>query len=432
MGLGKTFQALVITRELKAEKILIVCPNQVKETWKEEAKNWVKLDFEIDTLGASKLIINYEKLISIGFKDYVQKVDWDLVIFDEAHKLKNVNSKRRKAALELSKKIENILLLTGTPSYNRPDDLYSLLNLCSPNRFPRKKDFIGRYLEYEIIEIRKRWYNPETNQSGIKKIPIVKVTGIRDKKLFKEDTQDILIRRKREEVLPDLPKKQIVHYWVDLTQEQKDLQTQAEADLVLELEKEKINLPNVLTRINRLRQIAVSPFLISDTLEYLYSPKVDALIELFEDYETKLFCFTKFKRAVELTEILLKKKGIKTYKITGDIKLDERQRILDKFEKTSKPAILIGTIDSLGLGLNLQSASHIAVFLDLDFTPSLNQQQEDRIARIGQTKKPIIIRILARDSIDLYVVAILKEKKSLSEEILKGNTIKYLTYQHKV
>lgn len=418
MGLGKTIQALIVMRELGSKKVLVICPNLVKLNWAEEAKKWLGVEFDIDEPLSEKLIINYEKLLNPIFQKCLLEKNWDLIIFDEAHRVKNVKAKRTKVAQKLARNAKKILLLTGTPCYNRPDDLYSLFSLCSPGRFPQKKEFVDRYLK-----VRKLKFKTKTG----KQIEVEKVVGIKDLYTFRLETRDLLIRREVEEVLKDLPKKRVVNIWVDLEEEQKKLYKEAEDYAILKLKEETLDLTNALVLFNRLKALAISPYLLEESKDYEYSPKVDALIDLFEDAEEKIVVVTKFKRAVKLTQKILQKRGIETYTLTGEDKVKDRLLKLRDFERNREPSILVGTIDCLSEGINLQYATHIICFLDLDFSPSKNEQQEDRIRRLGQVKKPLIVRILSKAPIDVYTLVLLKEKKSLADEILKKRAVWGLT-----
>ena len=401
MGTGKTLQAIAACEEIKAERVLVVCPNSLKWNWHEEVGKWTdskavvvdgtraKRVKTIEGFTGKYLIINYE---SMRLHEELQKVKWDVLILDEAHKIKNRKAQQTKAVKKI--KADNVYLLTGTPMLNRPDELWSLLNRLYPKKFGSYWRFAERY-----CSITDNGWGKEVGMG----------TPEQQEKL-RQLLAPVMLRRTKKDVLKELPDKVYQRHLIELKGNQARAYRSMEKDTIATLtEGEVIAAPVVIAQITRLRQIAVSTQLLSDGVAE--SAKFDALLELIQDNqeEHKIVVFSQFRRAVELFSEKLDKAGIKWTAVTGAVKQEDRHQATKDFQEDTETRVMLATIEAAAHGLTWTSAD-IAVFLDRHWTPAINTQAEDRLHRMGQKNSVTIINMVARGTVEEYIENMLEEK----------------------
>lgn len=411
MGTGKTFQAIAACEDQEAERVLVVCPNTLKWNWYDEIDKWTN-SRAVVVDGAKKkrqkiikgfkgkyLIINYEAL---RLHKELQKLHWDVLIFDEAHKIKNRKAKQTKAAKKL--KADHIYLLTGTPMLNRPDELWSLLNRLYPDRFSS----YWRFAEYYCT----------ITHNGFGKV-IETGTPEQQEKL-KQLLAPIMLRRTKKEVLTELPDKIYKKFIVELKGEQAKAYETMERDAITTLSNgETIAAPVVIAQIIRLRQIAVSTQLLSDSVAE--SAKFEALLEFIQDNQArhKIVVFSQFRRAIELFSKQLDDAGIRWVSVTGAIKQEDRHQATKDFQNNNNVRVMLATIEAAAHGLTWTSAD-VAVFLDRHWTPAINTQAEDRLHRIGQKNCVTIVNMIAKDTVEERIERMLEKKSDSFNNIING------------
>jgi len=409
MGIGKSIQALCLCEEIKAKKILIICPNSLKWTWANEIEKWIPGN-EIEvyqgktlTLNHRFSVINYEALRAERNKN-LQKTKWDVLIYDEQHRLKNRKTKVVKAAKKI--KAERILGLTGTPVLNRTDELWSLLNILYPKRYSSYWRFFEKYVDYY--------------EAPFGKI----IRGSKNLDQLKKELEPIMIRRTKEEVLPDLPKKTYQNIIVELNKEQRRIYDEMRKDFITKLnEEERVMATVIIAQIIRLKQIAIHPSLLLDDYDKnLPSAKLKALFGIIEDTDKKIVVFSQFAKAINIIEKELKEKKIGFAKLTGDVKPEQRKIEIERFQSNKDCRIFIGTIQAGGVGITLTAADTV-VFLDKLWTPGYNEQAEDRLHRIGQKNNVTVINLIAKDTIEERIENMLADKKHLAEVLLSKENI---------
>src|SRR5690606_17502309 len=250
-----------------------------------------KREKAIEEFDGKYLIINYE---SMRLHEELQKMHWDVLVLDEAHKIKNRMAQQTKAVNKI--KADRIFLLTGTPMLNRPDELWSLLHRLYPDKFRSYWRFVERY-----CTITDNGWGKEIGMG----------TPEQQEEL-KRLLAPIMLRRTKKEVLTELPDKIHQRFLVELTGKQAKIYKSMERDAIATLSNgETIAAPVVIAQITRLRQIAVSTQLLSD--EVAESAKFEALMELIQDNiaEHKIVVFSQFRRAIELFSKQLDEVGIK-------------------------------------------------------------------------------------------------------------------------
>jgi SWI/SNF-related matrix-associated actin-dependent regulator 1 of chromatin subfamily A len=410
MGLGKTVQTIMALPQKDSCAALVVVPASLKYNWKKELEKWRpelnvsiisnEKSFRLPTFG-EVVIANYENLpaylephkISATSKAWELMVTWPnnlmsshakniTLIVDEAQRVKNYKTKRSKRIKGLAMSAKNVWGLTGTPLENRPEDLYGILESLQMQMkvFGGWTKFVG-YMNGN----KNRWGGYEWGRPS----PIVP-----------ELLRRVMLRRKREDVLPDLPSKTYSYHKVGLPVELRthmdDLWSKYSSTI-----KEK-NLP---------------PFEeFSGIRAKLAASRIDDLIELVEEHEEDDIPLVVFSAHLEPLNKLAERDGWK--KITGDVSPIERQRIVDEFQAGNLKGVAV-SIKAGGVGLTLTRAWK-AIFVDLDWVPGSNQQAEDRICRIGQESNKIeIVRMVSDHPLDVHVLDLIAWKMSIIKDAVE-------------
>jgi SWI/SNF-related matrix-associated actin-dependent regulator 1 of chromatin subfamily A len=427
MGLGKTIQALAwIGLHPEKRPAIIVCPAHLKLNWEREARMTLpgKLNIQVihgtDThqpLTGDIIIINYDVLPN----EYEEKVDFmgrkvrgneipysgwvdflidlkpQVLIFDEAHYCKSSGALRTKAMRKLAKGIKHVIGLTGTPIVNRPVEGFTILQMIDRSLFPDFWAYAQRYCD------------AKHNGFGWD------FSGASNKEELHEKLKVVMIRRKKIDVLKDLPEKLFSFVPMSLdNQEEYDL---AEADFIRYLRKEKgeevaekAGKAEHLTRIEALKQLCIKG-------------KIGAAMEWIENFldenGNKLVVF-----AVHKTTIagLMKKFGKMAVKVDGGMTAIQRDEAVEAFQNDPKVKLFVGNIQAAGTGLTLTAASSVA-FLELPWTPGELKQAEDRCHRIGQKNTVNIYYLLADETIEMIIAELLDEKRKVLEAVLDGKDV---------
>lgn len=422
MGLGKTLQGLVVfgldVYRGWAETCLIVAPASVKANWAEEIEAFTGFDYILvdgtptkrrdqiaqfaSAEGPRVLIMNYEQIE--GHLGELNRIGFDVAMFDEAHMLKNPKSKRTKACLALFSR--RSFLLTGTPMLNKADELWALLHRIDPDAYPNYWSFVNRYCVF----------------GGYKDKQII---GVKNERELTERVQRVMLRRLKKDVL-DLPEVQIIKRFVDLTPDQRKIYNQVANELKLERVDmdEPDDIENALTKFLRLKQICGTTFPFSGVD---HSAKLDLAIE--DDLEIivrgeKIVVFTQFRDVQDCygRRMVKAAPSIPVFTLSGEVPSAQRQGVVNAWSKTAGPAVICCMLQVAGVGLNMTAARH-GSFLDELFVPGLNQQAIDRLNRIGaSTTQAIQIRkYIARDTIESRIQTILRTKTKLFGEIVEAD-----------
>lgn len=431
-GLGKTLGACAIATELDAKRVLVVCPNTAKQSvWEAEINQWCpwyktivipnvkkQREYVLDHLRNHQLddqpivfIIHYEamNIVDGGHKGWHKLGKWDLMVMDEAHRIKNIHAKMSKAAKRIPAELR--LALSGSIIQNHAEELFSVLQWLFPERYRAKwRDWNDRFLDY--IE------------GGYGKICV----GIKSEtldELRRELGVFMVYRRKQDEL--DLPPKRVQTILVEISGKQRRAYDELLNGYQTILDDgTPIKATDGLVLLTRLRQVASGLDTVGDTVTD--SAKMDAALELIEDNEDEPFVvFTWFKATAYSLAAELKKKEVGTYVVTGDTSNtvtrekpeSDRSRYIREFQGGSG-RVFIGTLATLGESVTLHRASN-AIFMDRSWNPALNVQAEDRLHRIGQNNQVLITNLVARDTVDeLRVTPALANKEALRRLIFGG------------
>jgi SWI/SNF-related matrix-associated actin-dependent regulator of chromatin subfamily A-like protein 1 len=427
MGLGKTVQSLLAVREFP---VLIVTPATLKYNWRREIKKWLNKDAVILDKGHEHLI---DSEICIINYDLLQK--WELlllnanfatIIFDESHYIKNGKAIRSRKARDLAMKANNVYLLTGTPIMNKPHDLTFQLKIID------KLNYLGGWNRF----IDKYCIKNNSEKPGSEQLKVYE--ELHDKLM-----KDIMLRRTKAQVLKSLPEKRIINIFLDL--DNREEYTTAENDFV-----EWLFAPREVVTESRVRESARGTP--ENTKEALAFPAKkfennSAFIERALQLK-KLRCLRKLtilgklnqakkwiedflesgeKLVVFAAHIDIQKSIINHFpgcaSVIGEMNQKQRMDNVDRFQNDSDCKLIVISLFIGSTGINLTSASNIA-FLELDWSPSLHSQAEDRCHRIGQMNRVSVYYLLGKDSIDTRMYASLSKKKDIIDRIIDGKNEK--------
>lgn len=353
--------------------------------------------------------------------DHLIAREWDMIILDEAHRIKNSDTGWTKNIKKAKTRYKHIM--TGSGFVNRPDEIWSLLNYLDKKTYSSYWDFRLRYCEEDA------WNGYAT------------ITGLRPSmvSVFRQVRESFGPRRTKPEVFPNLTAPIYEDIEVELNPTQRKMYNQIKDELMLLDQKgEPLHSPNVLSQLQRMRQISVAtPEVLSDEYDEKHhrrvtkiklvepSSKLDALMEVFEglqwDDEDKqqVVVFSNFVDPLELLQERLDKKGIKWIRL---LPTDSDTQRYDKwaveFPKKNHQ-VFLSTIKLGGESIDLTSASYV-VLLDLDWAPMNNDQAIERVWRPGYDASkgaPIVIRFFAEDTIDQRMLDTNETKKGWFAQI---------------
>jgi SWI/SNF-related matrix-associated actin-dependent regulator of chromatin subfamily A-like protein 1 len=434
MGLGKTVQALGWVQFRKdVKKVLIICPSSLKINWQEEFEKWVSRPFKIQIIEGTTpypitgdvVIINYDILNSWIVE--LKLTHFDVCIADELHYCKNHSSQRAKAFIEITKGIQNLIGLTGTPIENDPMEIFYLVNLINKNIFPNYVKFIERYCDAKLTEqrvhggkVRKIWKrNGFTNQAELHRIL----------------KKHVMIRRTKEQVDLQLPPKTYAN--IDLKIDNWQVYLQAENDFIKyikesfdakaakqlhdNLHPEELDLDEKLDAISRAPALAKI-----QALKMLAAQgKMQQVIDWIKDFletDEKLIVFTINKVIVKT----LMDAFPFAVKIDGSTSKEKRNEAVKSFQNDPKCRLFIGNMKAAGIGLTLTAASKVAI-VQFPWNPGELVQAEDRAHRITQKEKVTIYKFVAKNTIEERIVQLLKNKQIEIDKIIDGKNIKVNT-----
>ena len=400
MGLGKTLQSIAfISSQIKKDsRILILAPSGLIYNWADEFKKFAP---DLDLVVVHGLKPNRESLLAEKHQIYVtsyatfrqdsdiyKQMSFDFLFLDEAQVMKNAQTKIAKTLRQFV--VPSIIALSGTPIENHLGELWSIFQIVLPGLLPAKNDFMKLSAE-QVSQFIK---------------PFV-------------------MRRKKEEVLSELPDLIEVVYKNELEDQQKAIylaqlqQMKERLVQVTETEFQK-NRVDILTGIMRLRQICDTPALFMDDYEGA-SGKLDSLRDLLiqiSESGHRVLIFSQFRGMLDLIEKELPGLGLSSFKITGSTPSKERQEMTKEFNQGEKDVFLI-SLKAGGVGLNLTGADTV-ILVDLWWNPAVESQAIGRAHRMGQEKIVEVYRLVTRGTIEEKIQELQEEKKNLVSEVLDG------------
>ena len=418
MGLGKTIQVIYYIKQMLKDnennKFLIVVPTSL-------AYNW---DHEFDSFGS-----NIKRKICVGNKDKRTKILSDLndtnviittygllredeelynnlnfntMVIDEAQNIKNNMAGITKVVKKVN--AETKFALTGTPLENSILELWSIFDFIMPGYLASLTKFQSKYKIKDFDE------DSEILIKGLSK-----------------QINPFILRRKKQDVVKELPDKLINDIYIELKDEQKKLYV-AELERVKEemekiIETEGMNKARflILQLLTKLRQICIDPSIVYDNYKD-GSNKLEQLESIVNEYiknNHKILIFSSFKTALNIVKEKLNKAKIKTYMIDGSVPAKDRIEMVDNFNNNDDVKVFLIMLKSGGTGLNLATAD-VVIHLDLWWNPQAENQATDRAHRIGQKNTVEVIHLITKGTIEEKILELQNKKRILSDKLIDG------------
>lgn len=372
MGLGKTVQAIACMIHLSnnnEKHFLVVCPASVLINWSREIKQHSILNSYI--LHGDHFENEYEKWMKdggVGITTYettsklleVLQDEIGMLVVDEAHYIKNPEASRSKNVSMISKKCKNILFMTGTPIENKTEEMCNLVKMLDSNISSNLK------------------LNASLGQFDT----------------FKKNSELVYYRRKREDVLKELPELINNEDWCTMTKEDKEYYKSALKD-------------GGYAKVRRVSWV------FDDPLKSSKATRLKEIIEEAIEEDRKIIVFSFFLDTITTIKNMLG--DICSEPITGSIPVNKRQAIIDEFSNNPDRKVLVAQIIAGGTGLNIQSAS-VIVLCEPQFKPSIENQAISRAYRMGQTRNVVVHRLLCDNTADEKIMDILKSKQAIFDK----------------
>ncbi len=428
MGLGKTLQAIglaIFKKDLFGfKKVLVVTLSSLKQQWQREIERFS--DEKVCVIAGSARqrrqlyrndtslfkITNYEAVL----RDVTMLARFkpDLIILDEAQRIKNFETKTAEAVKSLPR--QHAIVLTGTPLENKLEDVYSLVQFLDPELLSPLWQFAA---DHFLLNRQKKG----------------DILGYINLDKLRDRLKPLVIRRRKEEVLDQLPELIVNDYFVDLYKEQQEIHAGYSQSLLPLLSK-KFLTPMDLRRIQalllKMRQVCDSTYLI-DRMSNI-SPKLDELATILDELVIrggrKTVIFSEWTTMTMLIGKQLSQLGIPFVQLSGKIPVAKRQALIDEFNANPDCKVFLST-DAGGTGLNLQAADCVINF-ELAWNPAKINQRIGRVNRIGQRSKCInVINLIARNSIEERIMAGIKLKEDLFNGVFEGGRDEVLLSREK-
>ena len=399
MGMGKTVESIVFSDSIKADPVLVVCNSRLLYHWEETAHH---LSPHGEFVYASYADVRKPRLRKFRRK-------YDLIIFDEAHKLKNRRTKQSRGAYDLTRNVEHLALLTGTPVRNHVGELWSLLNIVDDYIFGDKWEFMNAFLKFRMQNYGKQ------------------IVGVRNQEKLKYLLDLYMLRRRKEDVMKDLPQFTYKRLVLRMGGKQAAIYRDLETDLFAALDEdaeEMVSSPTRLVNVTRLMQVCASPQVLSQKpldCRPAESAKTKAVVDVVGDIpdNQQVVVFTVYRRHADILCGALNAAGQSALAIHGGIPTTDN---IQRFRQ-GDVKVLVGTISLLGEGHNLDNA-RVGIFAQKSWVPAENQQAAARLLR-GTTKhSPTILDIrFGGKSIESRQDGRLRDKQNSVEDVVGPSEI---------
>jgi SNF2 family DNA or RNA helicase len=392
MGLGKTAQVLVALRLLlhggMIRRALIVCPKPLVINWTRELRTWAE-DVPFEVIGgdtqtrkaqwfASRCpvkLVNYELLTRDAAFVADKEVHFDVVVLDEAQRIKNRESKTAQVVRSISR--DRSWAMTGTPIENRIEDLINIFAFVDPHRIPQ-----------------------ETPPRALPEL-----------------TRDYILRRVKEDVATDMPPKVIRDAYLELTPAQRASYERAEKEGIVQLNSlgETITVQHIFELVMRLKQICnFDPA----TGESAKMEQIQADLAEVAESNRKAIVFSQWVEPLEILARTLEPFGPLLYH--GKVPHKERQPLLDRFKKDPSKHVLLMSYGTGSVGLNLQFTNYVFLF-DRWWNPAIEDQAINRAHRLGQKETVFVTRFIVQGTIEGRIAEVLEKKRQLFHDMIGQN-----------
>lgn len=413
VGLGKTIEAGMIIKEYMnrglVKKFLILVPASLGFQWTNEmvkkldiqdiffnrkGRAWDYFDHQIASLDMAK---------RDDHAKYLNEIDFDMVIVDEAHRLKNRDTMNWKFVNGLKKKY--CLLLTATPIQNNLEELYNLICLLNPNLYQDFKNFKKQYIAGKHL--------------------------VKNADKLKNELEELMIRNSHEDTGIEFPERCIHHVTVELSEKERELYDKV-SDYVKKEYRRRVGKMSILNLLTYQREICSSSFALLKTLSNSkeYSPvlneifdlakeieinsKMRKVLEILQNLDGQTIIFTEYRATQIYIAKFLENKGYKTILFNGGLSSSGKEYIKFIFQK--KKDVLIST-EAGSQGLNLQFCKNIINY-DMPWNPMKVEQRIGRVHRLGQTSNVEIYNLATKNTIEEKILKLLYNKINLFKSIM--------------
>jgi len=434
MGLGKTVEALALLQrtynhaaqngqaEDGPKPSLVVCPTSVVSNWKKEANRFtpdlsVLIHHGSDRAPDEETFLEQvadHTLVVTNYAILRRDVElfrarsWDTVVLDEAQYVKNPSAQRTQAARSLT--AQHRIGMTGTPVENNVGELWSIMEILNPGLLGSQKSF------------KREFFRPIQNERD------------RDAmRRLKQITGPFILRREKTDptVIDDLPEKQEMTVYTDLTEEQASLYRAVvdETTAALEGEKSELDMERrglVLSTLMQLKQICNHPaqYLHDDSAVAGRSGKLARLTEMLEEVLAggeRSLIFTQFTEMGEMLKRHLQETfGREALFLHGGVKQETRDQMVERFQEgDDPPPFFLLSLKAGGTGLTLTRASHVFHY-DRWWNPAVENQATDRAFRIGQTRRVQVHKFVCAGTLEERIAQMIERKKDLAEQVVNA------------
>ncbi len=410
MGLGKTVQALAVLQSRgKGGPALVIAPASVARNWLREAEKFTpKLNAHLfgagdreemmNDIGANDILITSYGLLQQESELFADKA-FHTIILDEAQAIKNSSTKRSKAAMQLQGDFK--IITTGTPIENHLGELWNLFRFLNPGLLGSHKKFQEKFAS--PIE---RYQNKE-RQQHLKKL-----------------IQPFILRRRKGDVLSELPEKTEVTLSVELSPEEASFYEAVRQNALENLGNSNVEggqgQLRILAEIMRLRRTCCHPQLVSPEVN-IKSSKLELFGEIVEELlenDHKALVFSQFVGHLKLIEEYVQSKSITYQYLDGQTPLKKREERINAFQDGDGDLFLI-SLKAGGVGLNLTAADYV-IHMDPWWNPAVEDQASDRAHRIGQQRPVTVYRLVTEGTIEEKIVKLHQTKRDLADSLLEG------------
>ncbi|XP_062607988.1 chromodomain-helicase-DNA-binding protein 1-like isoform X1 [Saccostrea cucullata] len=428
MGLGKTCQTIAFLSYLKKpnQQSVVVCPRSVLENWAEEFKRFsptmkiqmyigdkdkrselatkIKHDLKKGRQPFDVLLTTYE----LCLKDdaFLSSVPWCVIVVDEAHRLKNSESLLYQTLSDWN--IDYRVLLTGTPVQNNLDELYSLLSFAAPRMFrlSGREKFVNKYKD------------------------VAKNKGTSE---LHEVLKPYLLRRTKEAVLKDLPRKSEIVMYHGISKVQKKLYKAIltkDTSVFTDTNRPGGGSPRLMNILMQLRKCVNHPYLFDgvepepfELGEHLVEASgklvlIDRLLKYLQTTGHKVLLFSQMTHMLDIIQDYLGYREYSYERLDGSVRGEERFLAVQNFNKNTETFVFLLSTKAGGQGLNLVAADTV-IFVDSDFNPQNDLQAAARAHRIGQTRPVKIIRLVGRHTVEEIILKRAEDKLKLTEKVIE-------------
>lgn len=416
MGLGKTIQGIgvaeLLARQMGIQRVLVICPATLKSQWRDEVRKFSNRSAEIVagrnderarqySQGEFFTICNYEQVLRD--LSLIEQVPWDLIVLDEAQRIKNWQSKTSRVVQSLRSRFA--LVLTGTPLENRLDELFNVVRFVDEQALGPAHEFFHRHREVD--------------DTG-------RVLGFRKLDDVRARLRPVLLRRTRAAVMEQLPERTTTVVRIRPTEEQLELSTNALRAVTRITRKAYLTEMDLLMLQKHLliARMAADSTVLVDKQAPGYSTKLERIAELLAELadqtDRKAIIFSEWRQMLNLIEPLLEQVGMRFVRVDGKISQQQRAQNVRQFQTDPECRAILMT-NAGSTGLNLQSAN-VVINVDLPWNPAVLEQRIARAHRMGQRNPVNVYLLVTENTIEERMLDTLAMKQDLANAALDINS----------